>query len=376
MEPISNTTMSDEFHLAGHCPNSYSDGRNAFILAAKKNPHVTQIDSIPISAKGPGKSDLTIDIAIMGDLSTAQNIVFHFSATHGVEGGPGSGIQHELLTNPLHLPENSAIIFVHGLNPFGMAWNRRTNEDNIDLNRNLTDVRNSPELYAIIDPVMNPKDPIPFSLDAFCKLCSDHGVSNIRNALVGGQYDYPEGLFYGGREIAEGPKLLCGWCRKQFSDLKRDPSNLKFVIIDVHTGLGPYAVDTLLTTKPPTDKMMHIFGEKMSIAMQMSSVGYKASGVFVDHLVEQLHKITKCSLDQFAVIAQEFGTRKENEVVEALYEENRLYHEAKHEMREYDPQGPGGQLMLRAFFPEERDWRHRIVVQGRDLVTNAFKLFV
>ena len=37
------------------------------------------------------------------------------------------------------LPPRSARYFIHALNPFGFAWLRRVNEDNVDLNRNFQD---------------------------------------------------------------------------------------------------------------------------------------------------------------------------------------------------------------------------------------------
>ena len=64
----------------------------------------------------------------------------HSSGVHGVEGYSGSAIQHKLLST---LPkwykndENQPVImFVHAVNPFGMALNRRFNENSVDINRN------------------------------------------------------------------------------------------------------------------------------------------------------------------------------------------------------------------------------------------------
>ena len=39
------------------------------------------------------------------------------------------------------MPEDVAIVLVHALNPFGFAWRRRWNENNVDLNRNFLDDR-------------------------------------------------------------------------------------------------------------------------------------------------------------------------------------------------------------------------------------------
>ncbi len=61
------------------------------------------------------------------------------SGLYGVEGLFGSAVQLALLERYLpdyRLPPDLAIVIIHILNPFGCAWYRRWNEDNIDLNRN------------------------------------------------------------------------------------------------------------------------------------------------------------------------------------------------------------------------------------------------
>ena len=36
-------------------------------------------------------------------------------------------------------PADVRVVMIHALNPYGMAWVRRVNEDNVDLNRNFID---------------------------------------------------------------------------------------------------------------------------------------------------------------------------------------------------------------------------------------------
>ena len=51
-------------------------------------------------------------------------------------------------------------VLLHALNPFGFAWRRRVNEDNVDLNRNfLLDDEGyvgCPDGYAHLDPLLLP----------------------------------------------------------------------------------------------------------------------------------------------------------------------------------------------------------------------------
>ena len=61
------------------------------------------------------------------------------SGTHGVEGFAGSMCQTAWLSEGAALPDDLAVVLVHAINPYGFAWIRRVNEDNVDLNRNCID---------------------------------------------------------------------------------------------------------------------------------------------------------------------------------------------------------------------------------------------
>lgn len=80
--------------------------------------------------------------------------IIHCSGTHGIEGYLGSAIQlrflHELFlqqekqlrTNNVHAPPTKntpvkKVLLIHAINPYGMRHHRRTNENNVDLNRNV-----------------------------------------------------------------------------------------------------------------------------------------------------------------------------------------------------------------------------------------------
>jgi Protein of unknown function (DUF2817) len=88
----------------------------------------------------PNGAALSMDIAWFGDRS-ASKVFVAFSGVHGVEGFFGSGVQIEWIhrSENRRLPRDTAALLVHAVNPYGFAWLRRTNEDNVDLNRNWID---------------------------------------------------------------------------------------------------------------------------------------------------------------------------------------------------------------------------------------------
>src|SRR5438093_8933584 len=94
-----------------------------------------RLETLSLDAKGPNDEGLGIDIAWFG-AENPRRVILHSSGLHGVEGFAGSAIQLQLLDSLPPLPKDAALILVHVLNPYGMAWLRRANENNVDLNRN------------------------------------------------------------------------------------------------------------------------------------------------------------------------------------------------------------------------------------------------
>jgi hypothetical protein len=124
---------------------------------------------MPMSSKGPDGEPLSIDVATLGP-ERSDRVVIVSSALHGVEGFAGSAIQLAWLqaASRRTLPENLKLVVAHGLNPYGFAWLRRTNEHNVDLNRNFVsdrsflDTESYRETSAVYDrfsTFLNPSSP-------------------------------------------------------------------------------------------------------------------------------------------------------------------------------------------------------------------------
>ena len=116
----------------------YSEIRDAFLEASADIK--AKIFSYRHDLKGPEGEDLFTDVAIVGD-PRAKSLVVVMSGTHGVEGYYGSKAQAAWMREMegRKTPEGVAIVFIHLINPWGAAWIRRTNENNVDLNRNFLD---------------------------------------------------------------------------------------------------------------------------------------------------------------------------------------------------------------------------------------------
>src|SRR5215469_15060737 len=116
----------------------YQEARAKFLDAAGSAGAV--MSRFALDQRGPEGSELSTDVAWLGPRA-AKSVIVTISATHGVEGFFGSATQTEWLRRIKSgaLPEDVAALYIHALNPYGFAWLRRTNETNVDINRNWVD---------------------------------------------------------------------------------------------------------------------------------------------------------------------------------------------------------------------------------------------
>ncbi|HEX7389426.1 MAG TPA: DUF2817 domain-containing protein, partial [Acidiphilium sp.] len=172
----------------------------------------------------------------------AENLLVITSGTHGVEGFPGSGCQIGLLrdANMLGIAKANrvAILLIHAVNPHGFSHIRRTNEDNIDINRNCVDFAHPLPAnadYREVHDLLVPKAWPPTganerALDAWRET---NGAERLRTALTIGQYHTPNGLFYGGTAPSWSHRTLRAILKRHL------PEYRGIGLIDFHTGLGP-----------------------------------------------------------------------------------------------------------------------------------------
>src|SRR5262249_10220051 len=95
-------------------------------------------ESHTMQARGPNAEPLHMDVATIGPAKSDRAVIVS-SGLHGIEGFFGSAVQLAWLVryakSPV-LPPSTKVVLAHALNPFGFAWFRRWNENNVDLNRN------------------------------------------------------------------------------------------------------------------------------------------------------------------------------------------------------------------------------------------------
>jgi len=172
--------------------------------------------------------------------------------------------------------------------------------------------------------------------------------------VVGGQYEYPKGLFFGGKQLEQGARgykaLLAQWLS----------SAEQIIVIDVHTGLGKYAQDTLLADDSQYEIMHRLFGERVARSDPKQGPAYHVRGG-LGSLFPHLRPKA-----EIFFVTQEFGTYGPLKVLHALREENRWHH---YGMGSLDH--PAKRTLKAVFCPDDEKWRSAVLTRGREVVMQA-----
>jgi hypothetical protein len=345
--------------------DSYSDAREKFLSSASScNAYVT---SRACSQKGPSNEDLFIDVARVGE-PNAKRVLVVVSGTHGIEGFCGSAGQTAWLrTRSNQLVSDLAVYFLHALNPYGFAWRRRVNEDNIDLNRNFLESYSDPILrngeYRELEPLLNPRQLNEESIGRLDPALKEWFVSEERKnafkAAVGkGQYEYPDGIIFGGKA----PTWSNIFLREFIHSL---PAVTIGVVLDIHTGLGEVG-QLEVFTEETGDKFRRLSDwlrkAKVTTLGDPRSLGYRIMGSLYQ-------AFTRADANTpWHCAALEFGTQPLVQVLLALQADNWLHCFApeKDSLANHVRQ-----LMTNAFLLSTHQWQNQVVATTLDVITNV-----
>lgn len=351
---------------AGYFSASYQEARAHFLAAARAAGGSLVSHSHPLA--GPGGESLSMDVVSLGE-AEAKTVLVLGSGIHGVEGFAGSAIQTGLLKENLgtHLPPGIRVLMIHAINPYGFAHLRRVNEDNVDLNRNFVDhTQPYPDNadYAALNDALAPQS-ISFWANTVARLRIYwyrlwNGADALQSAVSRGQYDFPDGLFFGGRTETWSNATLRSVIRQHLSDAQR------VVVIDIHTGLGPFGSAEVISNdekgSPAYLRAREWWGERVKATAAGESVSPHLYGTLKIALGAMLPNA------EVTAVGLEFGTFPAMEVFWALRAENWLHHHgsikdpASKEIKE---------ALRRMFYPGSDDWKIQVWQQGEDVVMAA-----
>lgn len=230
-------------------------GRFLYMVEARGAQLVSEVHPFERGVHG---EDLAIDVAIFGD-PAATKTLFLISGTHGQEGFLGSALQIAFLEN-LEIPDGLNVVVLHALNPWGFSHGSRTDEENIDVNRNFGDATEEfeeDELCPILFQAMCPDDWIDETIDwsiAREKIIQQYGLQRMITALAGGQTSEPTGLNFVGLRPSWSRRVVAKILPRVFRHAR------KIAFLEWHTGLGKFGeLSHLCSFEPESPSYERIF---------------------------------------------------------------------------------------------------------------------
>lgn len=343
--------MHDNFSL------TYAGAREKFLNAARAAGAQIKIYQHP--RLGAEDETLATDVAWLGP-HNARSLLVTVSGTHGIEGYYGSGCQVGWLRegHGARLPPDTAMLLIHASNPHGFSFGRRVNEDNMDINRNFVDFttglpRNDAygtEVHPHLLPPQWDAGTMPRLAALLQELQVRLGKAAANAAVSAGQHDFPDGIFYGGRQPC--------WSNVTIQHVVRDfmLHAEKVCVLDFHTGLGPHGYSEMICRHPPGSPALELARTWFGGAVTSPAMGQSDSPVIEGNLrmgIARMRQAHRAGLITVAA-AIEVGTQPPAEVLGAIIADNWLYLRGDWN----SPQGTEIRAaMRRAFYPDTDAWR-------------------
>ncbi len=328
-------------------PTIYEEAREAFITAAEKSGYRHLRLRIPHE-----NTEFFQDYALLR--RDPKRLLVHLSGVHGIEGYVGSAVQCSLLAETPK-EDGPSLLFIHAVNPYGMAFYRRANSKNVDLNRNFRTgpAKPNPD-YKYFNSYLNPQNRLQFLTGPLSAFVHRHrfGAARTSMAIASGQVENPKGLFYMGTSVQK-EVIHCQEFLKSHGS-----SAQEIVVIDLHTGLGEFGEEVLIAENGTRDEVFFakVFDQPTIVPDPETNGIYDNQG--------PLSSAFRAALPSSKVhyVVQEFGTLSAFSNINALRKENYEW------LKRGDTQPPSLKTqteMLAHFFPENPAWRERVLSRGR-----------
>jgi hypothetical protein len=356
-------------HVVRHFSENYAEARTRFLEAAARTGAPVETFENPVGP-GPEGEVLATDVALFGP-EDATKLLILISGTHGVEGFAGSGAQITMIESLRFaaLPARTAVLVIHAINPYGFAWLRRVNEDNVDLNRNSIDFTElpsasadflalAPHLVPLAWPALAAAEPV---IGSFIET---HGFRRFQEVVTGGQYTHPEGLFYGGRAPV--------WSTRTFREIvtRYAAGKERVALIDFHSGLGPSGYgEPIFTGHDDVEaaRAREWYGPDVTAIFAGNSSSVVVQGPMINAVSSFFDDAQR---PEITTLALEFGTVPEAIVLDVLRAEAWMH--AQGDAYFDTPVGRALKRRFRdAFYVDTDPWKRCIVDRAVEMTGNA-----
>ncbi|MEN8173418.1 MAG: M14 family metallopeptidase [Chloroflexota bacterium] len=355
-------------------PKNYTDSRERFL---SQHPGVLEYwsDATLGHHALADHANLTIDWLRADALDQPERILIITTGEHGAEGKVGAAMLQLFMEQylPRLNPQNTGLLLVHALNPWGMQNNRRVNANNVDLNRNFIgrgdQFKPEPNAdYRSLNTFLNPQQTLPgypgagwsFMLKLL-KIMFSPGESALRAGTLIGQHEYPQGLYFGGWKQEEETRVMMSLYKEAVLRYKQ------ILHLDMHTGYGPRFQMSLVNSplEPRTPQELSAAFDYPAVVAATSDEFYDIQGDMIDWIYRFVQR--NFPEKRLYATAFEFGTLGDSlpnavRSLKAMIFENQVYwHGAASE---------GAEQRIKATFrelysPTEQAWRENAVVDAR-----------
>ncbi|MDO9048626.1 MAG: DUF2817 domain-containing protein [Methylobacter sp.] len=346
-------------------PGSYAAGRQHWLAQLNKLSCHTQCLPYPCVGTGVQGEELVTDTVWIGP-EDASRVLVLIGGTHGIEGFAGSAVQIDQLgliaKGHVVIPDNTAVLMIHALTPWGYAWQRRCDADGVDLNRNSVDFSKPlPENkdYDLLKDTFYLADAAQRKI-ALAEFEQQYGRVALEKAVSAGQYSDPSGPFYGGKAPAHG-RLVCENLMRQYSLQERD-----LAVIDLHTGLGSYGYGEIICDHEPdstgTRAARHWYGESVALPLLGTSSSVPKTGL-LDYAWHMIMNERSC------YITLEFGTFSTDQLFEILLRDHQLWAKSDNQPTRLEH----SKVMRRHFCPDDQAWREMVLFRARQVIAQGLQ---
>ena len=298
--------VAEEYNYSDSFLTNYDEVRNNL----QKRIYFLEKDGVKVEYTEHAideKDHLYIDNLYIPALKEQKNLIVLTTGVHGMEGYIGSVMLDVFFEEIfIELDKNdTGVLVIANVNPYGMKYMRRYNENNVDLNRNfimdwedfdLASNKDYPKVQNFLEPTGKIGNAFWHEVGFYLSLAKEAiftGADVISDALLTGQYESPKGVYYGGN----GDEASTTYLKGVFNECL-DGEYENIVHIDIHSGYGPRY-------------NMVIFNsvyETMTEAETKKAFGYD---YVISHDSESFYATTGDTTDYFYRLAESKKTDKE-----------------------------------------------------------------
>ncbi len=378
--------------LPGYFKENYTQSRSDFTRFSPEWAKGRISHGTPFKVLSEKDPDLTVDSLLIGS-PTDKNLVVIVSGIHGPETFAASAIQHFFLNERAQAfaKKGVAVLLVHAMNPYGFKFERRVTESNVDLNRNFfipaKDFKSFEDLnpsFRQMQEYLEPRKPAVSILESFLhlskKMVSElvFGKLNrkeVNNAVAGGQYEFPQAVFFGGQKLEPQSEWLRDLLRQVFVGKE------KIIVLDLHTGLGDRGVLHLITGDSE-QSLASILGPQFATFLKTAAdirlTTANTPGFYKTHgdMLEYVHQLT-LPPQKIIGLTLEYGTEGSG-MVSQLRSLNRMILE--NQGFHYGYQSPQIENEIKnsfrdLFYPQDQAWKAQVIEKADIFFAQLLAIF-